>query len=335
MDTTRSAASAGRLRRLADELDDDGFGFLVAGDASALLLEELDYALRPPVHERRVPSYGAIIDPARDVGEWRELTELRVERRPTADYRDAQIRRFADGISSFAVRFGGGVDELVVFDRPAGSERDLVVLAAATRGLIVQRHPLGVVRVIGDHGVVRHDVAGWQHEPPLGSLLAHVPGCLGATGLTALGRVLDFAVHDLGSRGIGALVVFHPSGTVDAVHERRLPEPPALRIDRPHDLAPLRHAMSQTDGATVFDHSGTLREMGIRLVPSALAETEVRPLGGTRHTSARRFSFDDPAAVVVTVSDDGPVTVFRSGDIIGRSDDGPATPSPHGKLELR
>jgi DNA integrity scanning protein DisA with diadenylate cyclase activity len=46
----------------------------------------------------------------------------------------------------------------------------------------------------------------------------------------------------------------------------------------------------------------------------------VLPLGGTRHTSARRFSHDDPAAVVIVVSEDGPVTVLRGGDLIGRSE---------------
>ena len=44
-------------------------------------------------------------------------------------------------------------------------------------------------------------------------------------------------------------------------------------------------------------------------------------LGGTRHTSARRYSHDDPEAVVIAVSEDGPVTVFRRGDVVGHSPD--------------
>ena len=38
-----------------------------------------------------------------------------------------------------------------------------------------------------------------------------------------------------------------------------------------------------------------------------------------RHTSGRRYSFDDPAATVIVVSEDGPVTVLRNGELIGRS----------------
>lgn len=329
MDAGPGNAPTGRLRRLAEELEDEGVGFVLDGNRDTLL-EELYYALHPPVHERRVPSYGAIISPTSEPDVWTEVTHLIAERRPTIDFRDAEIRRFADGISSFAVRDEGGVDELVVFDRSAGSERDLVVLAGASGGYVIQRHPAGVVRVVGPAGVVRHDVTGWHHEPPLPALLADVPGCEAGGKITVLGRILDFAVHDLGSRGIGSMLILHPTGELTGQHEQRLPQPPELSVERAHDLAPLRHALAQTDGATVFDTNGTLRQMGVRLVPSAAAEAAVRPVGGTRHTSARRFSYDQPDATVVTVSDDGPVTVFQAGVILARSAVNRDAPEPTG-----
>lgn len=319
MESPRRAPTDGRLRRLAEELTEEGLGF-VLDDHREVMLEELDYALRPPVHEQRVPSYGSIIAPSTQPEEWSATTELLVQRRPTIEFGDAQVRRFADGISSWAVRSTHGVDELIVFDRSADSERDLVILAAATAGPVVQRHPSGVVRVVGPSGVVRRDVAGWHHEPPFVAWLAEMPGCYSEDGEpTVLGRLLDFAVHDLGARGIGATLIMHPTGQLPDAHELRLPVPPELRIERPYDLAPLRHALAQTDGATVFDRSGTLRRMGVQLVPTRSAEAAVRAVGGTRHTSARRYSHDDPDAVVIVVSEDGPVTIVRGGIPIGRS----------------
>lgn len=319
MERRRLEPSEPRLRRLADELIEEGVGFVIADDRRLTVLEELDYALRPPVHERRVPSYGAIIGPSSSADAWTATTHLSVERLPTAQYGDAEIRRFADGISSWAIRAGGGVDELAVFDRSASSERDLVILAAASEGIVVQRHPAGVVRVVGSEGVARRDLAGWHLEPPLDRWLDDIPGCRKEGSLTTLGILLDFAVHDLGARGVGSLLIMNETGDLANGHELRLPEPPALRIDQPHDLAPLRHALAQTDGATVFDETGTLRRMGVRLVPSQEAEREVKPIGGTRHTSARRYSFDEPDAIVIVVSEDGPVTVLRGGHRIGRS----------------
>lgn len=319
MQHRRVEPSPARLRRLDEELTEDGVGEMLEGDHREVLLEELDYVLRPPIHEGRIASYGAIVAPTTEPESWTAATELIAERRPTAEFGDAQIRTFADGISSWAIRSGGGVDELVVFDRSAGSERDLVILATASGGVVVQRHPSGVVRVVGPFGVVRHDIGGWHHEPRLETWLDGIPGCRTAHGLTTLGLLVDFAVHDLGARGIGALLILHETGDLTVGHEHRMPVPPALQIHRPHDLAPLRHALAQTDGATVFDHTGTLRRMGVRLVPSEQAEREVHPIGGTRHTSGRRFSYDVPDAFVIVVSEDGPVMVLRAGELLGRS----------------
>jgi DNA integrity scanning protein DisA with diadenylate cyclase activity len=131
--------------------------------------------------------------------------------------------------------------------------------------------------------------------------------------------MLEFAVHDLGSRGIGSLLIYRPDPEPGPPVEERLPTPPPLRIRRAPHLAPLRHALAQIDGAAVFDAEGVLRQLGVRLVPSNAAEATVEALGGTRHTSGRRYSYDDPLATVIAVSDDGPVSVLRNGAVLGRS----------------
>src|SRR6476469_7525372 len=130
--------------------------------------------------------------------------------------------------------------------------------------------------------------------------------------------MLTFAIHDLGAMRIGALLIYRPDGDPGPAVEERLPTPPPLRIRTASHLAPLRHALAQVDGAAVFDADGVLRQLGVRLVPSATAEDAVEALGGTRHTSGRRYSFDDPSATVIAVSTDGPVTVLREGVVLGR-----------------
>ena len=237
----------------------------------------------------------------------------------TVDAFDDVVRRYADGLTSWTVRTAAGVDSMVVFDRAAGSERDLVVLAAATGAMIVQRHPNGEVRLVGSFGVARWDGLGWHTEPPVDSWLKWATCGLDELDTTALGHLMRFAVHDLGAQNIGALLVYRPQDGTGVGVEHRLSEPPPLRIDRPTDLAPLRHVLTQTDGASLFDASGRLTALGVLLIPSSLAESTVAALGGTRHTSAVRYSHDDPSAVVVAVSEDGPVTVFRNGEVIGHS----------------
>jgi hypothetical protein len=267
-----------------------------------------------------VPSFGSIVEPLVGPAHWDGATQLRTTVRRIDELDLAEARRFADGLSSWLVRAEGWGTELAVFDRPAGSERDLVVLAAATGGVMVQRHPVGAVRVIGGFGVLRWDNVTWHHEPPTAAWIAGISHRDEHGDPEVRALLAEFAVHDLGARGIGAILVYRPDGEPTGAYELRLPEPPPLDIRRPADLAPLRHVLAQIDGAAVFDRHGTLRQLGVRLVPSAEAEADVEGFRGMRHTSGRRYSFDDPLATVIVVSEDGPVTVLRNGEPVGRSE---------------
>ena len=310
-----------RLRRLAEELEESGLNLKGAGAVREMLVEEIDLALRPPIHERRTPSGGTIVEPRSDPATWTAGTQLDMTHSPLGTQPLRAARRFADGLSSWLLRRNNGMDELVVFDRPAGSERDLVVLSLVLQATLVQRHPAGSVRVVGNFGVLRWDGFYWHHEPPVNKWIDALSVDADLGDAAVLEAMLEFAVHDLGSLGIGALLVYRPDDPPGPRVESRLPTPPTLRIGRASHLAPLRHALAQVDGAAVFDSAGVLRQLGVRLVPSATAEKTVDALGGTRHTSGRRYSHDDPFATVIVVSEDGPVTVFRNAEVLGHSPD--------------
>jgi hypothetical protein len=311
--------SPARVRRLAEELAESGFALDLDDPRGAVLLEDIDYALRPKVHERRVSSYGSIVDPTTDPSTWDAGASLTITRREVDGMPLVGARRFADGLSSWLIRRSGDEDEWAIFDRPSGSERDLVVLAEVLGATLVQRHPAGVVRVVGSHGVLRWDGLGWRHEPPISTWIDSVSACSLRSDLGVLETLLEFAVHDLGARGIGAILVFRPDGNPAPGAQERLALPPPLQVTKPADLAPLRHALAQVDGAAVLDGHGTLRQLGVRLVPTPEAESSVEGYRGMRHTAGRRYSYDDPAATVIVVSEDGPVTVLRNGKVLGSS----------------
>ena len=146
---------AGRLRRLAEELEESGLRLEGTDAVREMLLEEIDQALRPQIHERRIASSGTILEPTSESSTWAPGTELEITHSPLGTQPLPAARRFADGLSSWLLRRADGMDELIVFDRPAGSERDLVVLASVLGATIVQRHPAGTVRVVGSFGVLR------------------------------------------------------------------------------------------------------------------------------------------------------------------------------------
>ena len=188
-------------------------------------------------------------------------------------------RRFADGLSSWLLRRTDGPSEWLIFDRPAGSERDLVVMAEVLQATVVQRHPSGSVRVVGDFGVLRWEGISWHLEPPVSSWVDAVIDGEASGDRAVLEAMLEFAVHDLGSMGIGSLLVYRPQPTPGPPVEERLPTPPPLQVRRAVHLAPLRHALAQVDGAAIFDAEGVLRRLGVRLVPSKAAEATVEALG--------------------------------------------------------
>ena len=82
MDSAR-IVPAGRLRRLREELIDEGTGVVESSPDPDAVIEELDYALHPPRHERRLPTYGSIVLPTMPVD--RVGREHRARHRPAHD----------------------------------------------------------------------------------------------------------------------------------------------------------------------------------------------------------------------------------------------------------
>jgi DNA integrity scanning protein DisA with diadenylate cyclase activity len=314
----QNSYSPQRLERIAEDLRDLGVP-LDEENSRAVIFEEVDQALHPTPHERVVPTMGTVLAPATDPATWEQLTGLRIETVSAGGHSIATARRYADGQSTWLLRTGTETTQWLFFDRSAGSERDLVVLAQALDATLVQRDGSGVIRVVGSFGVVRWERYTWHYEPPVGSLIERVVDEPSAHQRKTIEALLTFAVHDLGAAGIGSLLVYRTSDTPGPAVEEQLAPPPELVISEPLHLAPLRHALAQTDGAAMFDASGTLRLLGARLVPTREAEAAVDPIGGTRHTSARRYSFDDPEAFVVAVSESGPVSVLQAGRILATS----------------
>ncbi len=310
----------GRLQRLADELDEEGLPALDGAPDRVAGLVELAYALRPQLHEGRVPSYGVLLPPGSIIapGGERPTLATTVDLIPAHDIDLQFARRFADGVTSFAVRSDESIGHLACFGRNMAEEYDLVGLQAAIGGLIIQRHPAGQVRVFGPSGIVRWDGTSWHHDAPVEAWIARLNAVAPDLLVDGVRPLLRFAVHKLGGRRIGATLIWRPTEHDVPAHRQEplVHNAPRLRLDKIGEEAALAHALAQTDGAAVFDRDATLTALGIRLAPSNVAEQTIGALGGMRHTSALRYSHDDPYSIVIVVSDSGPVTLMHAGRAI-------------------
>lgn len=300
--------------RVRDELDDDGIHLPFGDDSptATILLQELDHARRPPLHERRQASYGSIIaTPGCDLSTRDDLVELIPLDGPVE-----LIRRFADGRSAFVVRSLDRPPELATFRRTVGLEFDLVEVQRSIGALIVQRTASGVPRVFTDRGVIEWNGRNWLMRPNAASLLESVATIVAEADRDVLGGLLDLCVHWLSPGRVGATLLHD----FDPRHD----DAPSLDLDAsiaaPHLSVTARHhypalfaALGQTDLATIVGPDGTIDLLGVGLRSSIESERAVPQTGGMRHRSAARYTWDHHHTLAFVVSEDGPVTVFERG----------------------
>ncbi len=310
-------------KRLLSEMADDG----VTIDADAalwpLLLDELGYARRPPQFERRTPLYGSMIVPEdRSLIAAGELVELV----PLDGLALDHARRFADGRSTYLVRRVDGSRSLATFRRNVQYEADMVEIQDDSGAYLVQRTPvLGVTRLFTPASTVEWTGYRWTARPNARTQLERLRPHLPQIAAPVLGGLLELAVHWLSPGRAGATLVLpgeHGPDGLDLQHST--PSPP-LSVKVRHHYPALLAALAQTDLATLVDPAGGVRRLGVGLQSSAEADAAVghRPgwatndggdrVWGMRHRSAARYTYDQPGAVAVVVSEDGPVTVFSRG----------------------
>jgi hypothetical protein len=312
-----------RLARLRAELVDEQVPVPIDEPTGEVLLRELLYARDAPAHEGRPARYGAVVfkDSCAGAGEIarRWLSDLAVAVVPLEGYDLDAARRFADGRSAFLVR-DTRTAALACFPHSVEYEAALVELQRATGGVVVQRRADGSVRLCSSDGVIVWGGYRWRFTPDSARFADDIARLVPQGDRRVLVGLLDLCVHWLSAGRVGATLIWYlvplPAGTagrppgVDV--SRAIPAPSLSLLERAHRPA-LLSALAQLDRAVLVQPDGRLSQLNVGLVPSAAARGTVPAVRGTRHTSARRFSFDEPRAVVAVVSQDGGVTVFSDG----------------------
>lgn len=307
------------LDRLAEELDDDGIELSMSAAIRQLLLEELDHCRRIPAFESRRPGYGAVILPTERADGRREaLIQLNDFDVVTMDGDLDDARHYADGRSSYLARFEDGRFALACFERPMMLEADLVRVQEMTGALVVQKTPvLEVVRVFVDDAVVSWDGRHWQSRPTAISMLAGLKDASPELQGDLAERLLTLAIHWLAPSRVGAtIVIAHDDIDTSALDLTTAAPTPALSFANRRHFSPIQSVLARHDLAVVADRTGAIRKVAVGLRWSDAAESAGDSAQGMRHRSAQRFSHDQPNVTALVVSEDGPVTAFRRGDII-------------------
>ncbi|MDY7106614.1 MAG: diadenylate cyclase [Actinomycetota bacterium] len=305
----------GRVGRLRQELVEERVPLPIDHPNGDRLVRELAYALRPPVHERRVPPYGALVwldGRARFDHCVSEPVAIDV-----AGYDPAVVRRLADGRASFVAVAPDGPSHVLQFRHRVDTEARLVDLQETTGAVVIARGDDHFVRVVTDDGVVEFDGVRWTFKPLAVRHLAAIRRLVPGADVNVLDQLLDLCVHWLSAERVGATLVWYladvdPSEATQVDLSRAFVAP-VLDVGDSTHVSALVSVLGQVDRAALVRPDGQVSHIGASLHNSARSAELVPAFRGTRHTSARRFSYDEPECLVFVVSEDGPLTVFGDG----------------------
>jgi hypothetical protein len=304
-----------RRQRLAEELFDEAH----IVDLSELELEELTYAYAPPVHEQRSPSYGAIIASEQSWPNQVDHTPPAMSVKPVVvKVGDVDRGRlFADGRNSFILRQAGEVPKLVTHHLPFGDELSLANLSDSG-ATVIQRTADGTVRLLRHQRIATRASGRWQTKPTAVAYAPPVRDAVPPANEDVALAALNLCVHVLSSAHVGATVVMamkEGHSLTQINYDHAFQPPVALNVRDREAHAAIRSALSQLDRACVIAGNGEVVTLGARLMFGEESNDVTSP-GGTRHNSALRFSAEEKTTLVFVVSEDGPVTVFRGGEIV-------------------
>lgn len=291
-------------------MTDDGVVIEADERVLRLVLDDLEYARRPPLFERRAPLYGSIVVPDDrsliESGELVDLIDLQAMPLEVA-------RRFADGRSTFVVRQPDRTLMLACFRRSVQYEADLVEIQADIGAIIVQRTAMGVTRAFTETGTVEWSGYRWTNRPNARSQHEALQPLLPGVDKPVLAGLLELAVHWLSPARVGATLVLPGDNDEAGLDLEHSVVAPALTVTTRYHYPALFAALMQTDLATIVSSDGAVRRLAVGLRATPEAGSAIDHERGMRHRSAARYTFDQPGALALVVSEDGPVTVFLGG----------------------
>jgi len=284
-------------------------------DSVDQLLVEADYSLRPHMHENRIVSYGFMsVD---SLARMSEHIIILPEK-----FNVSQARSIADGKNLFVVIEDNHYAGLLVLSTPLLLEQEVVAFQKRTGGLICITEGNGITKFVSGQGISLHELRNWKFKPNVQKVASDIICYAPMANRQQLVSILEFCLHTLGANKIGATLAWfldtpNPNILSSQAHVQTDIQPLNINLFDNQNLSALQSILDRNDGAALVSPDGAVFGVGAHLVNSQNSVTLIQAYAGTRHTSARRFSYDRPETILFTVSSDGPVSIFSDGLKIG------------------
>lgn len=300
-----------RFQRLRSELADAGVRverilpeWCRAPERQAWFLGELLAAITPELHEGLLAPLSLLLVETHE--------ELIASGSATVSSRLALLA--ADGRARAAALTPAGEWATVTNGSARDPHRFLAELAILHDGIGLLRDPDGIVYVFTHAAALRHHMRSWTLRPGIAEAAGRIHRSVPQVDTIVLDDVLELATQTLSPRRIGATLVLPVADLVSHIEARVAGAQDVTDLHLTlSDGESIAHLLAHVDGATLLTADGRVSAIGAHLLATERAIALIPSRRGTRHTSAIRFSYDVPEVVVVTVSADGPVSVFSDG----------------------
>jgi hypothetical protein len=270
---------------------------------SRTVMEEIQHAIRPVIHEGKVYSYGVLCADSLDDLERYEIINMNPDLL-------GQARKLADGVEWNILYHQDRFHGLIRFPLSLSGELQMLKRFPARGGMMIYRSETGACRFYQGEKLILHDRRNWTIKPEVKTRVACVASCIEKIDKKLLQSILEFAYYMISpTEGAGAILIWNlkPIKTMGNLGHL------GLSFQNESHLRMIFHQLIQTDGATMISYDGLLMSSGFQIRYSAKSKRMIPDFRGTRHTSSIRFSFDSPNTLIITISEDGPVSIFFNG----------------------
>jgi hypothetical protein len=292
------------LKILKQELELNGVSFKeYPWMGSDRVMNEIQHSIKPEIHEGKVYSYGVLFAESLDDLENHEIIQME-------PHLLSHAHKLADGMEWNVLYHQDNFHGLIRFPTSLSGELQILKRFPARGGLMIYRSETGACRFFQGEDMILHDRRNWNIKPEVKTRVATIASCIEIVDKKLLQSILEFAYYIISpTEGAGAILIWNlkpikTSGNLG---------PLDLSFQNESHLRMIFHQLIQTDGATMISHDGKLMSSGFQIRYSAKSRRMIPDFKGTRHTSSIRFSFDAPKTLIITVSEDGPVSIFFNG----------------------
>ena len=279
------------------------------------IVDEISNSLHAKIHEQDIVPLGVVFS-KNDLSNQKGIHVAEMQGMPI----DA-LRTLADGRRTFVVYSGNSAPKLLVLDNAISDEIRLLELSDLAEGIAIKRDISGTVRIAQDGSLWLVENRRWDCKLPIFEHVHLVQECLVSMPRSlhrSMVSLLRMTYYTLSSRNVGTTLVWRVKGPEQLVLNGLSTTGLDLRelnlsVNDESALSRIEHLLKYNDGAVIVSPEGVIEYLGAHLLYKEDTATKISEDGGTRHTSAKRFSFEHSEAIVFVVSQDGPVSIYSDG----------------------